>query len=122
MKRPRKERPPARGLRLAYLGMAAIGQRAFLTLWRQPVLVVSTMLFPLVYLVILGNAMNRPLERLPLAVVDEAGNAYSAECQRGVLALQSGRGFVRATFLADRAEALDGLRRLAAGARAVVHR
>ena len=111
MKRARKERPPARGLRLAYLGMAAIGQRAFLTLWRQPVLVVSTMLFPLVYLVILGNAMNRPLERLPLAVVDEAGNAYSAECGRGVLALETGRGLVKATFLADRSEALDGLRR-----------
>ena len=31
--------------------MAAIGQRAFLTLWRQPVLVVSTMIFPIVYLV-----------------------------------------------------------------------
>ena len=111
MKRARKERPPARGLRLAYLGMAAIGQRAFLTLWRQPVLVVSTMLFPLVYLVILGNAMNRPLEGLPLAVVDEAGNAYSAECGRGVLALETGRGLVKATFLADRSEALDGLRR-----------
>ena len=73
MKRARKERPPARGLRLALLGMAAIGQRAFLTLWRQPVLVVSTMVFPIVYLLILGNAMNRPLEGVPLAVVDEAG-------------------------------------------------
>ena len=79
--------------------MAAIGQRAFLTLWRQPVLVVSTMLFPLVYLVILGNAMNRPLESVPLAVVDEAGNAYSAECRRGVLALETGRGLVAATFI-----------------------
>ncbi len=111
MSRAGKDRPPARGLRLALLGIAAIGQRAFLTLWRQPVLVVSTMLFPLIYLVILGNAMNRPLERLPLAVVDEAGNAYSAECRRGVLALQTGRGLVQATFLPDRAEALDGLRR-----------
>jgi ABC-2 type transport system permease protein len=111
MSRVRKERPPARGLRLAWLGIAAIGQRAFLTLWRQPVLVVSTMLFPLIYLLILGNAMNRPLERLPLAVVDEAGNFYSAECQRGVLALQTGRGLLQATLLPDRAEALDGLRR-----------
>ncbi len=111
MSRVRRERPPARGLRLAWLGMAAIGQRAFLTLWRQPVLVVSTMLFPLIYLLILGNAMNRPLERLPLAVVDEAGNFYSAECQRGVLALETGRGLLLATLLPDRAEALDGLRR-----------
>lgn len=111
MTRVRKERRPARGLWLAILGTAAIGQRAFLTLWRQPVLVVSTMLFPLVYLIILGNAMNRPLERLPLAVVDEAGNAYSGECRRGVLALETGRGLVQATFLADRGEALDGVRR-----------
>ncbi len=111
MKRALRERPPARGLRLALLGMAAIGQRAFLTLWRQPVLVVSTMVFPIVYLLILGNAMNRPLEGVPLAVVDEAGNTWSAECRRGVLALESGRRLVSATFVGDRASAIEGLRR-----------
>jgi ABC-2 type transport system permease protein len=107
----RKERRPARGPWLALLGIAAIGQRAFLTLWRQPVLVVSTMIFPIVYLLVLGNAMNRPLENVPLAVVDEAGNAYAAESRRAVLALESGRQLVHATFLTDRAAALDGLRR-----------
>ena len=107
----RRSRPPARGLRLAVLGMAAIGQRAFLTLWRQPVLLISTMLFPVIYLVVLGNAMNRPLENVPLAVVDEAGNAYSAECRRGVLALETGRGLVAPAFLGDRSTAIDGLRR-----------
>jgi ABC-2 type transport system permease protein len=111
MSTARRERRPARGLRLALLGVAAIGQRAFLTLWRQPVLVVSTMIFPIVYLVVLGNAMNRPLEAVPLAVVDEAGNAYSAECRRGVLALQSGRRLVSAAFLSDRGGALEDLRR-----------
>ncbi len=111
MSKARRQRPPARGFRLALLGMAAIGQRAFLTLWRQPVLVVSTMIFPIVYLLILGNAMNRPLERVPLAVVDEAGNAYSAQCRRGVMALETGRRLVVATFAADRATALEGLRR-----------
>jgi ABC-2 type transport system permease protein len=106
----RRERP-ARGPLLALLGISAIGQRAFLTLWRQPVLVVSTMIFPVVYLLVLGNAMNRQLEFVPLAVVDEAGNAYSAECRRGVLALESGRRLVAASFLSDRAAALEGLRR-----------
>ncbi len=107
----RRERGPARGPFLALLGILAIGQRAFVTLWRQPVLVVSTMIFPIVYLVILGNAMNRQLEAVPIAVVDEAGNAYSAECRRGVLALETGRRLVAATFVGDRATALDGLRR-----------
>lgn len=106
-----REKKPARGLGLAVLGVLAIGQRAFLTLWRQPVLVVSTMVFPVVYLLVLGNAMNRQLENVPLAVVDEAGNAYSAECRRGVLALESGRRLITASFIADRGEALDGLRR-----------
>lgn len=107
----RREKRPARGLRLSLLGIAAIGQRAFLTLWRQPVLVVSTMVFPIVYLLILGNAMNRQLENVPLAVVDEAGNAYAAECRRGVLALENGRRLVATTFVGDRSAALDGLRR-----------
>jgi hypothetical protein len=111
MSENRRERRPARGPFLAILGILAIGQRAFLTLWRQPVLLVSTMVFPVVYLLILGNAMNRPLQDVPLAVVDEAGNAYSAECRRGVMALQTGRGLVRADFVTDRAQAQDGLRR-----------
>jgi ABC-2 type transport system permease protein len=105
------EKAPARGVKLALLGILAIGQRAFVTLWRQPVLVVSTMVFPIVYLLVLGNAMNRQLESVPLAVVDEAGNAYAAECRRGVLALESGRRLIAATFIADRGEALAGLRR-----------
>ena len=130
-----REKVPARGVALAVLGILAIGQRAFVTLWRQPVLVVSTMVFPVVYLLILGNAMNRQLELVPLAVVDEAGNAYSAECRRGVLALETGRRLVAATFVADRAAALEGLRRgkfrgvwvlpfglAPSGPRAVLHR
>jgi len=102
---------PARGPVRALLGIAAICQRAYLTLWRQPVLIVSTMLFPLVYLLVLGNSLNRQLRHLPIAVVDEAGNAFSASCRRGVLALESGRELVDAVFLVDREEALAGLRR-----------
>ena len=107
------DRPPrpARGVRLAVLGIAAICQRAYLTLWRQPVLIVSTMLFPLVYLLVLGNSLNRQLRDLPIAVVDEAGNAYSASCRRGVMALENGRQLVRAVYLVDREEALRGLHR-----------
>lgn len=101
---------PARGIRLALLGIAAVCQRAYLTIWRQPLLLVSTMLFPVIYLVVLGNSLNRHLTGLPLAVVDEAGNSLAAECRRGVLALQTGRGLVKATFSADRAGALDDLR------------
>jgi hypothetical protein len=111
MSEAKRERRPARGPRLAVLGILAIGQRAFLTLWRQPVLLVSTMVFPVVYLLILGNAMNRQLQDVPLAVVDEAGNAFSAECRRGVLALETGRRLVAAQYVPDRATALDGLRR-----------
>jgi ABC-2 type transport system permease protein len=108
--RSRRERRPARGLRLALLGIAAVCQRAYLTLWRQPILIVSTMLFPLVYLIVLGNSLNRHLTDVPLAVVDEAGNSLAAECRRGVLALQTGRGLVAATFSSDRAQALEDLR------------
>jgi ABC-2 type transport system permease protein len=108
--RHRPARPPG-GLRLAVLGIGAICQRASITLWRQPVLLISTMLFPLVYLLVLGNALNRQLRDVPLAVVDEANNSLSAACVRGVLALETGRQLVSARFLNDREAALDGLRR-----------
>src|SRR5439155_25547537 len=96
----------SRGPRLALLGILAICQRAYLTLWRQPVLIISTMLFPVIYLAVLGNALNRQLENVPIAVVDEAGNSLAAECRRAVLALESGRNLVVATFPADREQAL----------------
>jgi ABC-2 type transport system permease protein len=101
----------SRGPRLALLGILAICQRAYLTLWRQPVLIISTMLFPVVYLLVLGNALNRHLTNVPIAVVDEAGNSLAAECRRGVLALETGRSLVVAQFPADREEALRDLRR-----------
>jgi ABC-2 type transport system permease protein len=110
--RESEERPrAARGPLLALLGIAAICQRAYLTLWRQPVLILSTMLFPIVYLVVLGNALNRQLQDLRLAVVDEAGNSLSRECRRGVLALQTGRRLVLASFPPDRVSALEELRK-----------
>lgn len=106
-----REAKPARAPFSTILGMASICQRAYITLWRQPVLIVSTMLFPVVYLFILGNALNRQLSGITLAVVDEAGNALSKECVRGAMALENGRSLVRLTLLPDRAEALEGLRR-----------
>ena len=80
--RRRGEEPRrSRGPRLAFLGILAICQRAYLTLWRQPVLIVSTMLFPVVYLLVLGNCARTGSSRnIPLAVVDEAGNV----ARRGV--------------------------------------
>ena len=111
MSREQGRKTPRRGPLLAILGIVAICQRAYVTLWRQPVLIISTMLFPLVYLIVLGNALNRDLRGVPLAVVDEAHNALSAECVRGAMALESGRDLVRLTPLADRDDALAGLRR-----------
>jgi len=111
MRRGEEKRRAARGPRLVFLGIVAVCERAYLTLWRQPVLIVSTMLFPIIYLIVLGNALNRELSNIPLAVVDEAGNALSAECRRAVLALDTGRDLVVATFSADRASALEDLRR-----------
>jgi ABC-2 type transport system permease protein len=101
----------ARGPFLAVLGVLAVCQRAYATLWRQPVLLVSTMLFPIVYLLLLGNSLNRPLRGVPLAVVDEAVNSLSAECLRGVAALESGRDLIRMQLLDSRTDAERGLRR-----------
>ena len=71
---------------------------------------VSTMLSPVVYLLILGNALNHQLRALPVAIVDEAGNAISAECVRAAMALESGRDLLRITPVTDREEAFRGLR------------
>ena len=111
LRRGRTAARVARGPFLAALGILAVCQRAYATLWRQPVLMVSTMVFPLVYLLLLGNSLNRPLRALPLAIVDEAGNSLSAECLRGAAALESGRQLVRLQVLDNRGDAEQGLRR-----------
>lgn len=114
IERPRTARRApgrARGPVLAVLGILAICQRAYATLWRQPVLLISTMLFPIVYLLLIGNAMYRPLRAVPIAVVDEAGNSLSGECLRGAAALESGRDLVRLTIVDDRSEAVAGVHR-----------
>ena len=59
------ERAP--GMFVVLKGILAISQRSYVTLWRQPVLMVSTMLFPVVYLLILGNALNHQLRAIPIA-------------------------------------------------------
>jgi len=111
IRRRRTSARVARGPFLAALGILAVCQRAYATLWRQPVLMVSTMIFPLVYLLLLGNSLNRPLRGLPLAVVDEAGNSLSADCLRGAASLESGRQLVRLQLLDNRGDAEQGLRR-----------
>jgi ABC-2 type transport system permease protein len=101
----------SRGPVLAVLGILAICQRAYATLWRQPVLLISTMLFPIVYLLLIGNAMYRPLRGIPVAVVDEARNSLSAECLRGAASLESGRDLIQLSIVEDKNEALDGVHR-----------
>ena len=109
----RRERKPARGLRLALLGIVAIGQRAFLTLWRQPVLVVSTMVFPVVYLLVLGNA-HEPAARGRAARGGGRGGqrVLGGVPARRARARERARSLVRGRrSVADRDAALDGLRR-----------
>jgi ABC-2 type transport system permease protein len=109
--RTQRVRARSRGVVLAVLGILAICQRAYATLWRQPVLLISTMLFPIVYLLLVGNAMFRPLRAVPIAIVDDARNSLSAECLRRAAALESGRDLVRITILDDKNEALAGVHR-----------
>jgi hypothetical protein len=65
--------------------------------------------FPVVCLVILGNAMNRPLQRCRPSWTKPA--MRTRRVPAGVLAIQTGRRLVTAEFVTDRARALDGLRR-----------
>ena len=138
-RRPRHERGasrPARGPLLALLGIAAIGQRAFLTLWRQPVLVVSTMIFPVVYLLD-PRQRDEPPARARPARRRGRGGQRATPPSAGAASSPSrpgGGSWPRASS-ADRAAALDGpaprplsrrldpaVRPLADGTGALVHR
>ena len=72
------------------------------------------MVFPIVYLLLLGNALNRPLRGVPLAVVDEAGNSLAA--------VKPVAGFTWSPWLELGIVALYSAALLAAGGWLLVHR
>jgi len=90
--------------------MWAIMRRDLKKLSRNPVTLLSTILMPIVYMVILGNSFQGNLKNLPLAVVSQDRGLYARRMIEKLQALQYGPKTVVLSYLADPKDAINDVR------------
>ncbi|HEY6394647.1 MAG TPA: ABC transporter permease, partial [Candidatus Binataceae bacterium] len=88
----------------------AIMRRDLLKLMRNPLTLISTVIMPIVYLVIIGNSFHGVLKNLPVAVVAEDNGAYAQRVLEKLQALAAGPKTITLTYLGDPQKAIQGVR------------
>jgi ABC-2 type transport system permease protein len=88
----------------------AIMRRDLLKLRRNPLTLISTILMPIIYLVIIGNSFQGQLKHLPLVVVAQDHGEYARRLVEQLLALQAGPKTVTVSFAPDPAQAIEAVR------------
>ncbi len=85
-------------------------RRDLLKLMRNPLTLVSTILMPIIYLVIIGNSFQGQLKHLPVVVVAQDHGLYARRVVEQMLALQAGPKTVEVTFMSDPGKAITDVR------------
>ena len=83
------------------LKFLAIMRRDLKKLTRNPITLISVILMPIVYLVIIGNSFQGQLKHLPIVVVEQDHGLYARRVVEQLLALQAGPKTVDVTFESD---------------------
>ncbi len=92
------------------LKFLAIMRRDLKKLMRNPITLVSVILMPIVYLVIIGNSFQGQLRHLPIVVVEQDHGLYARRLVEQLLALQAGPKTIDVTFESDPGYAIDQVR------------
>src|SRR5271170_4215362 len=92
------------------LKFLAIMRRDLKKLTRNPITLISVILMPIVYLVIIGNSFQGQLKHLPVVVVDQDQGLYARRIVEQLLALQAGPKTVDLTFESDPGDAVGEVR------------
>ena len=90
--------------------MWAIMRRDLLKLSRNPLTLLSTILMPIVYLVIIGNSFNGNLKHLSVAVVSQDHGIYGRRMVEKLQALEAGPKTLTLTYVSNLGEAIDDVR------------
>src|SRR5260370_14935803 len=89
------------------LKFLAIMRRDLKKLTRNPITLISVILMPIVYLVIIGNSFQGQLRHLPIVVVEQDHGLYARRIVEQLLALQAGPETGDGTFERGPGHALD---------------
>ncbi|MDO8432755.1 MAG: ABC transporter permease [Candidatus Binatus sp.] len=92
------------------LKFLAIMRRDLKKLTRNPITLISTILMPIVYLVIIGNSFQGQLKHLPVIIVQQDRGIYARRIVEQMLALQAGPKTVDVTFESNVGAAIDDVR------------
>jgi ABC-2 type transport system permease protein len=92
------------------LKFLAVMRRDLKKLIRNPVTLLSVILMPIVYLVIIGNSFQGQLKHLPIVVVEQDHGLYARRIVEQLLALQAGPKTVDITFQNDPGYAMGEVR------------
>ncbi len=77
---------------------------------RNPIALGSSILLPIVYLLIIGNAFQGSLKRLSLAVVDQDGGPYAENLLDRLRAIETGPNTIRLIPISNPMAAEEGVR------------
>lgn len=90
--------------------MLAVLERDLLRMLRNPIALASSILMPLLYLIILGNSLEGPVRGLPLGVVVLDGGVQARTLLGSLQAIERGPGTVRLERFLDPELAFERLR------------
>jgi ABC-2 type transport system permease protein len=88
----------------------AIMRRDLRKLVRNPITLITTILMPIVYLVIIGNSFQGQLKHLPVVIVAQDHGLYARRLIEEMLALQAGPKTVNLSFMEDPGSAIRAAR------------
>jgi len=88
----------------------AIMRRDLLKLSRNPLTIVTSVLLPIIYLVIFGNSFQGVLKNLPVVIVGEDSGPYGLRMMEKMQALAAGPKTIAITYEHDRATAIQAVR------------
>ncbi len=88
----------------------AIMRRDLRKYMRNPMTVATSVMMPIVYLLIIGNSFQGQLKNLPVAVVSQDGGMYARRLLERLQALAAGPKTITITYLNDPRVAVDAVR------------
>src|SRR5216684_8021957 len=88
----------------------SIMRRDLLKLGRNPLTVFTSVLLPIIYLVVFGNSFQGVLKHLPIVIVSQDSGPFAVRVMEQMQALAAGPKYVTITYDHDPAHALREVR------------
>ena len=88
----------------------AVVERDLRRFIRNPLVVLSSLIMPLLYLIILGSSFQGALKNLPLAIVNLDNGPYASRVISLLHTLETGPGTIKIYNESDQLRALEGVK------------